>query len=113
MPTTIQLNGREATLTADNRAKFRFQESGGSIDELFGTCSYLHSIRLLWACLDAETRAQYPSPADLCDHVDDDATETWQAVFALIHAAGWLPSADQLKERIAQAQAQLDQQAEG
>ncbi len=108
-PTTITIAGREATLTLDNRAKFRFQEQGGSIGELFGQQSYLHSIKLLWACLDAEVRAEYASPEDLCDHVGDGDTETWQTLFAAINEVGWLPSAAELKARIAQATAELDQ----
>jgi len=54
--TQIQLDGREAALAADNRALYRFQEQGGRLDALFDLGrSYLHSIRLLWAILDAET----------------------------------------------------------
>lgn len=98
--TQIELAGRSATLTADNRAKFRFQEQGGSIDELFGSRSYLHCIRMLWACLDAETRERFPTPEDLCDHVPDEKTPIHIALFSAVNEAGWLPTVDDLRKSI-------------
>lgn len=105
-PTTIKLNGQPATLHATNRAKFRFQASGGRISGLFDADhSYLHSIRLLHALLDAETRAAYPEPEDLCEHVTDKDTETYQQIFGLCNAAGWFPTAEELKGRLSEFEA--------
>jgi len=97
-PIATTIAGRTATLTASNRAKFEFQASGGKISALFDADqSYLHSIRLMHACLDAETRKLYPEPVDLCDHIAPEDPEAFIPAFQAANAAGWFPSVDELQ----------------
>ena len=108
----IQLAGSPATLTANNRAKLRFQSTGGRISALFDIDhSYLHSIRLVHALLDGPTRAKHPTPEDLADHIDDTgdtADSIFKAAFQTCNDAGWFLSPEELGANIAAAQADLD-----
>jgi hypothetical protein len=106
--TTIKIHTHTATLTADHRALYQFQGSGGRISALFDVDqTYVHGIRLVHALLDPATREHYPEPESLCQHVGPDAAEVFQVAFETAHAAGWFPTADELRARIAQAQTEL------
>ena len=106
--TRIKIGRRDVTLAATDRALFEFQAQGGKISALFDIeHSYLHGIRLLYACLDAETRGLYAQPPDLCKHVGKDDTEVFTAVFTAAIAAGWFPTAAELRDNIDAAKTAL------
>lgn len=109
--TTIQLAGREATLTADNRAKFRFQSVDGRLSGLLDADhSYLHSVRLVHSMADDATRVRFPLAEDLAEVIPDEgeaAQEAFLAVFTLARDAGWFLTAEELIANIAQAKADL------
>jgi hypothetical protein len=92
---TITIANQAHTITADNRARFRFSECGGRIDALFDPdLSYLHSVRLVWALLDEAGRARYPAAVDLCDHIALEDEAILRPALESAVAAKWLPDAD-------------------
>lgn len=108
---TITLRGKSHPLHYSSAAKFRFQASGGKISKLFDADeSYMHSIILIWTGLPADTRREhYPEPITLCADVPEEAHDVYEAAFTAAHAAGWFPTAEELQQRLVEANKLLDQ----
>ncbi|MGZ0657104.1 hypothetical protein ACWPKS_15985 [Coraliomargarita sp. W4R72] len=111
---TTTIGGQPATLTASNRNLLRFQAIGGRISQMFYDIdhTYLHSIRLVHSLADDATRQRYPAPEDLGDAIPPRGPvfdEVFAATFTVADAAGWLPTADELRANIAKVKAELGQ----
>lgn len=90
-PTQIQLNGRQATLTFDRHARFRYGRHGGNLNALLTIPGqdYFQTALLIWAALDDETRKRYPDPALLVDHIAENDDPLFQPTLTAATAAGW------------------------
>lgn len=113
--TTITLAGQPATLTYDHHARFRFGRAGGNINAMFNVPGqdYYHTILVIWAALDDETRRRYPDPALLVEHIPYElqsesksglewpasvASEIIEPAFLALYQAGWLQASEPQKD---------------
>jgi hypothetical protein len=87
----IQLAGRPATLTFDKHARFRYGRAGGNLNALLTIPGqdYFQTVLLVWSALDAETRARYPDPALLVEHIAEQDDPIFEPTMQAATAAGW------------------------
>ncbi|MBT64649.1 MAG: hypothetical protein CML13_15740 [Puniceicoccaceae bacterium] len=92
----IQLNGQPAVLTYDRHARFRYGRHGGNLNALLTVPGqdYHQTVLLIWSALDDATRARYPDPAMLVDHIAEQDDPTFEPALTAATAAGWFGLAD-------------------